>query len=264
MISIKQVSVFLLFSVSTIAASAQLSEMRHFNEGVLKVNYSHITTTCANHVWEPAQKYRYGAIGWEVERYDLEQGAIRWSTTSKLTEFAFQWIKHFYNQKSPLYLSDAPEVSSVLHYRFGYNVIASDRFVLSPGLGLDDYVFVRPNYDVNGDVVRREDGSGAENMSENSGWYWCTGPSTFFDVGLTPSFSIHGKAAYEVPFLQMSDKNVEPSIKKKRPHFVYFQVGLYHNSGLFAGIELMHGIDRGLNKTSVKRRELKVGYMFLL
>lgn len=258
----KKQLILLTALLCTSFASAQLSGLRHYGEGALKVNFTQLFTKCPDHPWGPAKSYSHLAVGWEVERFDMGKGEMRFAISSKLTELACQLITEFYQQKSPFYLISPPDVGSFLNYRMAFNLFVRDRVVIAPGFGINDYYFTQPTLDAEGSRLRHEDFSFYDDMHESSGWYWCSGPSLFYDVSLFDHVSVHGKVAYEIPFLTLSKKDVEPSDNSKLPHFLYFQASLHHDLGFFIQYEMIKANDRGLPDLDVTRNEIKFGYQF--
>jgi hypothetical protein len=130
-----------------------------------------------------------------------------------------------------------------------WNVIAKDRFLLSPGISLGDYIFGinKPNSD--------------PVTLEPNGYYFHAGPAIKASYLINDKMWVEGFLHNDIGF-----KAGKPSGKQnikgyERPFFLNFGATLYSKSRFFGGFRVAKLIDRGVNDLTATRLDVSVGYM---
>lgn len=138
-----------------------------------------------------------------------------------------------------------------------YNVVSTDKLIVSPGISLCDYIF--------GSKVQTEISPGTFS-NEPFGYYFTAGPSVRTSYLINKDFWVDGIATLDIPYVHFkhgtgSDTKTEKGYPN--PWFTNVSATLFHKSKLFFGVRLSQGWDRGGNGGGATRADISLGYQFL-
>ena len=128
------------------------------------------------------------------------------------------------------------------------NVVARDRFILSPGISIADYIIA---------VEQRTPGSNAFTL-DPAGYHFAAGVGLMGSYLVTDRMWIDAYSNFDFCFAKAEYSH--PGYKK--PAFVTYGVDVCHASGFYAGVRWNQLIDRGDNGITSLRTDISVGYRF--
>lgn len=138
-----------------------------------------------------------------------------------------------------------------------YNVVATDKLIVSPGISLCDYIF--------GSKVQTEIAPGSFS-NEPFGYYFTAGPSLRTSYLINKDFWIDGIATLDIPYVHFKHGTGSNTVTEKsypNPWFGNITGTVYHKSKLFLSIRLSQAFDRGDNGGNATRTDISLGYQFL-
>ena len=135
-------------------------------------------------------------------------------------------------------------------HQVGWNVVAQDKLLISPGISFGDYIF----------ATKRPGGA----TLDPAGYFFHAGPSLMVTKLFTETLWLDAKIRYD-----LTTRAGKPSggytetPGYKKPHFLGVGASIKHGkSHLVGGVNYTHMIDRGGNKDSASRIDVSVGLMF--
>lgn len=134
------------------------------------------------------------------------------------------------------------------------NVVATKRFLLSPGLSFGDYIF----------ASKRADDSQGARILDPAGYFLHVGPALKSSYVLTNNMWIDAFATYDIAF-QVGKPSAEYKASKDYPRPAFLNIGAkIHHAKLrvFGGARITQLIDNGENNDSATRLDISLGYMF--
>lgn len=144
-------------------------------------------------------------------------------------------------------------------FQMHYNVKASDKFILAPGLSVGDRIY--------GHEVAIETQPGILS-NDPFGYFFFAGPSVKSSYLINKDFWVDGIATFDIPFARVKEGgtfNADYQTEKGYPDpwFGNITATLYHKSKLFFSIRIDHAFDRGGNNGGGTRTDFSLGYQFL-
>lgn len=133
------------------------------------------------------------------------------------------------------------------------NVMARDRFLLSAGFSISDYIF---------GIERKVDNTIV--ALDPAGYFFAAGPSLMASYCIGSGFWADVYTNYDLAYAKVkySRANYTPIDGYPKPHFLQFGFDVHHKTGIFGGFRLNTIIDRGSNNVHAKRMDISVGYCF--
>jgi hypothetical protein len=133
-----------------------------------------------------------------------------------------------------------------------WNVVSTDRLLISPGLSFGDYIYAA------------ERATEAPNIKDPAGYFFHLGAAFKTSYVVTEDMWVDGILNYDIGFRAGKPSGAYEEIKGyPRPHFLTLGATLNHApSRLFGGFRINQLIDRGKNKDSATRLDISAGYMF--
>lgn len=137
--------------------------------------------------------------------------------------------------------------------QFYKNVVATDRFMLSPGVSFGDYIF---------GVEQRDSGSVV--TYDPAGYFIGGGPGVMASYHTGGKMWVDTYAYYDMMFgtVKYSHPGYTPDANPKKPHFFTFGIDVCHEKGFFAGFRMCSVNDRGSHDIHASRIDVSVGYHF--
>jgi hypothetical protein len=123
-----------------------------------------------------------------------------------------------------------------------WNVVAKDRFLLSTGLSMGDYIF----------AVRKT--STDPVTPEPNGYFFHIGPALRASYLINDKMWVEGFVHNDIGFKAKSGGY-------ERPFFLNFGASVHSTSRFFGGFRVAKLIDRGVNDLTATRMDVSVGYM---
>lgn len=138
-------------------------------------------------------------------------------------------------------------------FQYHINLIASDRFILSPGFSLGDYIF----------GFEYPDPSVTHRLKDPAGYYFHAGPALLASYSIQKNFWVEAYSHYDIPYAKakLSGGNYEPIEKYAKPHFLAYGLNL-HYSFLYTGFRMNHVLDRGSVGAKGRRLDINAGIYF--
>ena len=131
-------------------------------------------------------------------------------------------------------------------FQYYVNVTAKNRFLLSPGISVGDYIYGSKSDDA---YHPRQD---------PYGYFLTVGPSVMATYLITNKMWVDGYATYDFSYLKAQNgDNPYP-----KPQFLTIGADLYTSSKLFGGIRVNTLRDRGSNKDKSTRLDISAGIVF--
>lgn len=129
-----------------------------------------------------------------------------------------------------------------------WNVVSTDRLLISPGITFGDYIF----------GSKRADGV----MREPQGYYFHLGPAFKATYVVTNQLWVDGYVHYDIGF--KAGKGTGEHVKGyPKPHFLNIGGTINHiPTKLFGAIRVNTLIDRGVNADAGSRLDISAGFYF--
>lgn len=138
-----------------------------------------------------------------------------------------------------------------------YNVVATDKLILAPGVSFGDYIF--------GSEYPTEIAPSVFS-NEPFGYYFTLGPSIKASYLINEDFWVEGILTADIPFVKFNEgtgANYQHQDGYPNPWFVNVTGTIYHKSKLFLSARVNQAIDRGDNDGSASRLDVSLGYQIL-
>jgi hypothetical protein len=141
-------------------------------------------------------------------------------------------------------------------HSWNWNLQAKPKTCIGAGLSINDYFIgaIYQNKEKNGIILQ-----------EPQGWQIAAGPSGSISHLLNESFMLMGSASYVASFAKPVDVSYAKADNKyPKPHFAHAQVTLMSKWGFFAETQYVRLINRGANRNSTQRVDVKLGFALVL
>jgi hypothetical protein len=268
----RYIFIIILICSSITAIQAQgLSDFKYlgdpaFDELYIGVSgsYAHVTNTAAYH------PELHDLQGWtgkiDVTKLTYEQWKVKYKFQHRL--FADLWLivdnqingngSYFYRQ-----ISSGITTGILGWHSWGLNLTNFNKLSIAIGMNLNDY-FYGKTYSLdtsNSKVVSTQ----MLISPEPQGYYFTAGPSLFIDYTLNKYLLIQSLATYSVSYWKAVGLTYginDPTYPK--PHFVGLYTELVTPWGLFVSYDYNFVVNRGNNPDKTKRRDLNIGFRFVL
>lgn len=129
------------------------------------------------------------------------------------------------------------------------NVKAKERFLLSAGISMGDYMY----------GSRYAKLGGSKEDQDPYGYFFVAGPAVMGSYVISSSYWIDAYVNYDLSFAKIKNRGTAGYPK---PHFLTLGADFHTTSKLFAGIRYNSLIDRGTNKDSSNRLDISAGIFF--
>ncbi|MEO5910535.1 MAG: hypothetical protein ABIP95_06580 [Pelobium sp.] len=130
------------------------------------------------------------------------------------------------------------------------NVIAKDKFIISPGISGGDYLFGN-RYD--------KPGIGYKNQDPR-GYYFAIGPAIMASYCINNFMWVDAYVNYDITLGKTQDEVVDPNYPD--PSFISIGADLNTDKKLFGGFRLNKVIDKGYNNDQSTRLDISLGVCF--
>jgi len=262
----KSLFALLLFIIVSSTSNAQLDGYMKADETLLSFSVNVITLNNPTLLYEDGQKFGpYFAPGFGLNHYNYDQWGYRWGMDFKWVSDIFPEIYSLWNAEY-LNRGKVPMLTGLWWANGGTNVYTTKYFNIGVGAHFADYLVEIPDWDSTGNI----DPQGhqlAVQYQEPTGWYWAVGPTMYLDASygqffltLTANYSF----SYWKPDIR--EKEYEDAINKiegyPSPHFLYVDLTINHDSGLFLSFNRTMTVDRGINANKFSRNDLGIGWKF--
>jgi hypothetical protein len=137
--------------------------------------------------------------------------------------------------------------------QFYKNVVATDRFMLSPGISMGDYIF-GVEQRINGSVV----------TYDPAGWFIGAGPGIMMSYHSGNKIWVDTYAYYDMMFgtVEYSHAGYIRTEGYPKPHFITYGIDVCHEKGFFTGFRMCIVNDRGSTNITASRIDVSLGYHF--
>ncbi|HYG50391.1 MAG TPA: hypothetical protein VD905_05780 [Flavobacteriales bacterium] len=189
-----------------------------------------------------------------INKYEKGRACIRYENPT-LGDFVFI-LARLINGKST-------QTASGLEHAYGAgfmgwfqghkNVVATSRFILSPGISFGDYIF----------GVERKISSSVVAL-DPIGYFIAAGPSLMTNYYVGYGFWVDAYVNYDLAFgkVKFERGNYTPIENYPKPHFLQYGFDIHHKSGFFIGPRINSVVDRGSNNVTAMRLDISAGYCF--
>ena len=262
----KTVVTILFLVISSISGLAQLDGYANADETLLGYSINMVSLKNPSLLYEDGQKFGpYFAPGFNLTHYNYEQWGFRWGMDFKWVSDIFPEIYSLWNT-TYLDRGKVPMLSGLWWTNVGTNVYSSEYFNIGVGAHFADYLIEIPDWDSAGNINALGQQLAVQ-YQEPTGWYWAAGPTMYLDAGYGQFFlTITANYSFSYWRPPIRDKEYEESINKiegyQAPHFLYVDVTVNHNSGLFVSFNRTMTIDRGVNTNKFSRNDFGIGWKF--
>lgn len=131
-------------------------------------------------------------------------------------------------------------------HEIGWNVVAKDGMLVSPGIAFGDHIF----------SSKRPSSAGGA-VLQPSGYYFFFGPSVMFTKVLG-GFWLNTTGRYDI-----CGRTPKQELGYKNPRFISLTGTLHHaKTRLFGEVKFTSVMDRGANDVKAQRMDISFGYMF--
>ncbi len=240
---------------------------------------SQLSTHIANGAWAPGFHIGFGTIknnqltyvegrkhgpyfgvGVDLAYSTFEAGEIRYYLDAKWTmDLVHKGVELFKGTGTDARI----DFTGFTWHKLGINVFATDNLCIGVGGSFADYIIDIPLYaNNNGDFFA------GITWQEPSGWNWTAGPCFFADYGIG-DFAASLTTSYDFTYLtpKITD-DYEALTDKidgyKPPHFMYFDLTINHETGVYLSINRTTMIDKGDLGNNMSRGEIKMGWRWWL
>lgn len=251
----KLITLTALMLLAAVKLSAQSLSDTKISEAtsVIRIYYTFNKITNPNHEDPDFRSVPFKTIGLDIEFFDFDKGDSRWSIQSKVIDDMIWLIGSTISKRED---RDDNSVTGVLGLKYGKNLFSTNKLNISAGFSLSDYIVILPKVLPSGDPNYPD--------KEPDGWYWSAGPNLFLDYHIFDSFTIHANINYDLPFLKLGEKDTDLIEGYKKPNFLGTRLTLHHDIGFFVQFQTTTVLDRGIHNQNITRREIQLGYRFLL
>lgn len=237
--------------------SAQLPDHNVTSQGMVGFTVG-LSTIKSNETLYPqaAKEGAYFGIGVDFSYYNFEPFTLRYHLKMK-------WAHDLFHKAGELFEGTGTDpridFTGFTWHKVGLNLFATDNVCVGLGGSFADYIIDIPLYaNSNGDYFE------GITWQEPSGWHWTAGPCLFADAGFG-GFALSFIASYDISYLQPKVTDDYESLTAKipgykKPHFLFWDLTLNHESGFFAGFDRVSLIDNGVNSNKMSRAEFHLGY----
>lgn len=135
-------------------------------------------------------------------------------------------------------------------HQITWNAVATDDFLVSPGLSIGDYIFSTQKA---GGVI-----------TDPAGYFFYAGPAVMVTKLFSDSFWVNAYTRYDITTRAgKPSANYAPADGAKNPHFFAIGASVQHGkSHLCGGINYTTLIDRGPADDAASRVDISIGFMF--
>lgn len=194
----------------------------------------------------------------DMEKSQFELGAFNWDWKFKLyTDLIFTVVKGVQGEPDALNRIETTELSTGIlgWHTLAWNVVATDRLNVAPGLALNDYFFSAH--------TRTEDASG--NLTElrtqqPEGYYWAVGPAAMFRYKINSFLMLQGRANYTFSYWKAESLDyAEKDPEYPYPKWIHWGIELQTRWGVFAEWEQCRIVNKGDHPNTAQRTEINLG-----
>lgn len=195
-------------------------------------------------------------VGVDVEGYDFDKRGARFLMRTKVAGDLVWAIAQMVKKNS--LTSMGGDLTGLFWFNIGKNILVKDKFVAGLGVSWSDYILGIRKYDAQGN-------SQTNSYTNPTGWWFAGGGNIYMDFLIAKGFTAHFLANYELPIFRMANgvQGYVTTPGYKKPHFVFFNAHIIHDSGINFGVDYTYAMDRGTFKDNVGRLDLYLGYRFL-
>ena len=206
-------------------------------------------------------KFSYFGVHMMFSHDSYEQWGFRYHLDMKwFPDLSFKAVELFKETGTTARI----DFSGITSHKIGVNVFGSDNLAVGLGGSFCDYIVDIPNWKSTTNFNQ-----GGYTWQEPSGWHWTAGPALFVDGGLA-DFAVNVIMSYDISYLRpkITDE-YEANVDKypggyPRVGFMYFDITINHQSGLYLSYDRTSLIDKGVNNNKLRRGDFQFGYKILL
>ena len=248
----------LLLILNTWKSNAQLSG--HISNGSTAIGFhaGFVALKHKNNAFEIGQKHGpyFGFSGIDIAHTNYDSWTFRYNLEMKWTMDLFHKGVEFFKGTA---LDARVDFTGFTWHKLGVNVFSTDNFCVGIGGSFSDYIVDIPIFaNENGDFFE------GQRWQEPSGWNWTAGPCLFLDYGIGDfAFNFIGSydLTYFTPKITQDYEDLTVQIDGyEKPHFMYFDFAVNHESGVYMSFNRTLMIDNGLLENNVSRGEFKFGW----
>lgn len=245
----------------SVSIKAQLSD--HISNGTkfLGFHAGFVSINHPNSTFEIGEKHgTYFGLGFDFGHSNYTAGEFRYHLEMKWTVDLFNKAAEFFDETA---LDARIDLTGFTWHKLGFNILATDNFCFGLGGSFADYIVDVP-------LFADEDGNFFEGIrwQEPSGWNWTAGPCLFLDYGIG-DFAINFIGSYDFTYYtpKITD-DYEAQVQRidgyKNPSFLYFDLVINHESGVYISYNNTQMQDNGTLENDVSRSEIKLGWKWWL
>lgn len=248
----------LYFSSTSAEAQTDFKSFDEFNERKIKFFIKYLSV-------KPSTDKAYGGftfnMSWFNNESDLWRPRFKWEQNLLSDAVASIVKKHVLGKPiTKSGLDHAFSTGLFGSFQYGLNVVATDKWIVSPTVSFGDYIIAAERY---------EDTSTVNNIENNgrlyrdpAGYFFVAGPSIFVSYIPQDGFWIDAFLNYELTAYNVGERNFQNFVHIEgypNPNFVTLGIEVNHRSQLFGGIRITKLVDRGSVKTGLTRFDLTAG-----
>lgn len=246
-------------------AFSQLSSHRTNEDWFWGLGLNRVTLNNKNMVVPPnaykGDKFSYFGIHMMFSHDSYEHWGFRYQLDMKwFPDLSFKAAELFKGTGTTPRL----DFSGITNHKIGINVFGSDHLAVGIGGSFCDYIVDIPNWKSTPNF-----NPGGFTWQEPSGWHWTAGPALFLDGGIG-DFTANLILSYDISYLRPKITDGYEENVDKQPGgypsvgFLYFDITINHESGLYISYDRTSLIDKGINANKFSRGDLQLGYKISL
>ncbi|MFM8348911.1 MAG: hypothetical protein ACKOAR_12780 [Bacteroidota bacterium] len=243
---------FLLFSISVFAASAQSFEDIKTKDGLAlfetKGNFWFLryTTNSGKFV----DRLSVPTVNYAMRRFSIGKGerSYSWEYPAIGDVLSLLWRRELVTSNM------GATLTSVLvgWHQATWNVVSGQKTIIAPGISFGDYTY----------ASGREPGTNPNNVYEPFGWFLAAGGALRISQMINNDLWIDLEGRYDKSWVTVTKKFelTNPIDKYPRPDFMALTLTVNHSSRLFAAVRMVNMIDNGDIGDKATRIDLSLGY----